>query len=83
MLPRAALPLFLLAAALAQEEAGIVGEAGQEEDAQARLEDRVRGERADGALPPPRRPLRRPGQSSGFGSFLSGKENMCCPAQPQ
>jgi len=35
MLPRAAVPLFLLAAALAQEEAGMAGEAGQEEDAQA------------------------------------------------
>jgi len=55
-----------LGAALAQTE-----ESGEVDDVKI-VDDRPRGERADDAeLPPPRR-RPRPGQSSSFGSFLSG-----------
>jgi len=55
-----------LGAALAQAE-----ESGEVDDVKI-VDDRPRGERADDAeLPPPRR-RPRPGQSSSFGSFLSG-----------
>jgi len=57
------LPIFLLAVAALEVE---------ETQAPAEVDDRPRGERADGQLPPPRRPQRRPGGGTGFGSFLSG-----------
>jgi len=62
------LPILLIAAVAALEV-----EDSPDQD-QAPLEvadDRPRGERADGELPPQRRPRPRPG-GSGFGSFLSG-----------
>lgn len=57
------LPIFLIAVAALEVE---------ETQTTTEVDDRPRGERADGQLAPPRRPRPRPGNGSGFGSFLSG-----------